>query len=207
MGNSERAQLTTQLHPPWCCCSVTQSCPTTLCNLMDCSTPGFPVLYHLLELSQTHVHWVSDAIPPYYPLTSHPHLPAPAFNLSQIRVFPNESALCLRWPKYSDSVSVLLMNIHSWLAWSPCSPRDSQESSPTPQFESINSSALSFLCSPALASIHDYLAMTRWTFVGKVMSLLFNMLSKFVLAFLPRSKHLLISWLQAPSAMILEPPK
>ena len=124
---------------------------------MNCSTPGLPVHHQLPESTQTHVHWVSDAIPPYYPLTSHPHLPAPAFNLSQIRVFPNESALCLRWPKYSASVSVLLMNIHSWLAWSPCSPRDSQESSPTPQFKSINSSALSFLYGPTFTSIHDYL--------------------------------------------------
>ena len=66
---------------------------------------------------------------------------------------------------------------------------------------------LSFLYGPTLTSIHDYwknLALTRWTFVGKVMSLLFNMLSRFVIAFLPRSKCLLISWLQSPSAVILE---
>ena len=66
------------------------------------------------------------------------------------------------------------------LVGSPCSPRDSQESSPTRQFKSINSSALSFLYSPTLTSIHDHwktIALTRWTFVGKVMSLLFNMLS------------------------------
>ena len=82
------------------------------------------------------------------------------------------------------------------------------KSSPTPQFKSINSLALSFLYSP-----HPYkttgktISLTRWTFVDKVMSLLFNMLSRFVIAFLPRSKHLLISWLQSPSAVILEPPK
>ena len=111
-------------------------------------------------------------------------------------------ALCMRWPKYSASASVLPMNIHGWLAWSPCSPSDSQESSPTPQFKSINSLALSFLYSPILTSIHDYLALTRWTFVGKVMSLLFGKLSKFAIAFLPRSKCLLISGLQSPSAMI-----
>ena len=83
-------------------------------------------------------------------------------------------------------------------------------SSPTPQFESINSSALSFLHSPTLTSIHDHrknLSQTRWTFVGKVMSLLLNMLSRLVITFLPRSKRLLISWLQSPSAVILEPPK
>ena len=88
-----------------------------------------------------------------------------------------------------------------------CSSRDSQESSPTAQFKSINSSVLSFLHSPTLTSIHDYwktLALTTWTFVGKVMSQLFNMLSSLVITFLPRSKRLLISWLQSPSAVILE---
>ena len=95
-------------------------------------------------------------------------------------------------------------------------------SSPTPQFKSINSSVLDFLCSPTLSSIHDFLysptltsihdywktiALTRWTFVGKVMSLLFNILSRLFIAFLPRSECLLISWLQSPSTVILEPPK
>ena len=96
------------------------------------------------------------------------------------------------------------------LVWSSCSLRDSQESSPTPPFKSINSSALSFLYSPTL---HPYMttgktiALTRWAFVGKVMSLFFNILSKLVITLLPRSKPLLISWLQSPSAVILEPPK
>ena len=89
----------------------------------------------------------------------------------------------------------------------PCSPRDSQESSPTLQFKSINSSVLSFLYSPTLTSIHDYWKNYRQVFVGNVMSLLFNMLSSLVIAFLPRSKRLLISWLQSPSAVILEPKK
>ena len=85
---------------------------------------------------------------------------------------------------------------------------DSQESSPTPQFRSINSSALSRLHSPTLISIHDHwetIALTRWTLVGKVMSLLLNILFRLVITFLPRSKRLLISWLQSPSAVILEP--
>ena len=93
---------------------------------------------------------------------------------------------------------------------SPCSPRDSQESSPTPQFKSINSLALSFLYSPTLTSIHDHWKnhrLDKLTFVGKVMSLLFNKLSRLVITFLPRSKRLLISWLQSPSAVILKPPK
>ena len=84
------------------------------------------------------------------------------------------------------------------------------KSSLTPQFKSINSSALSLLHSPTLTSIHDYWknqALTRWSFVGKVVSLLFNMLSRLVITFLPRSKRLFISWLQSPPAVILEPPK
>ena len=104
----------------------------------------------------------------------------------------------------------LLDLLQNGLVGSPCSPRDSQESSPTPQFKSINSSALSLLHSPTLTSIHDHWknqALTRRTFVGKVMSLLFNMLPRLVITFLPRSKRLLISWLQLPSAVILEPPK
>ena len=96
--------------------------------------------------------------------------------------------------------------LYNWLVWSPCSPRDSQESSPAPQFKNINSLALNFLYGPTLTSIHDTgktVTLTRWTFFGKVMS----MLSGLVIAFLPRSKRLLISWLQSPSAVILEPKK
>ena len=100
--------------------------------------------------------------------------------------------------------------LQNGLVGSPCSPRDSQESSPTPQFKSINSSALSLLHGPTHTFIHDHrktIALTRWTFVGKVMSLLLNMLSRLVITFLPRSKRLLISQLQSPSAVILEPRK
>ena len=90
---------------------------------------------------------------------------------------------------------------------SPCSPRDSQESSPTPQFKSINSSALNLLFMVQLSHPHmttgKNIALNRWTFVGKLMSLL-NMLSRLVITFLPRSKRLLISWLQSPSAVISE---
>ena len=89
----------------------------------------------------------------------------------------------------------------------PCSPRDSQESSPTPQFKSINSSMFSFLYSPTLTSIHGHWknhSFDSTDVCGKVISLLFNTLSKFVIAFLSRSKRLLISWLQSPSAVILE---
>ena len=93
---------------------------------------------------------------------------------------------------------------------SPCPPRDSQESSPTSQFKSISYLVLSFLYSPTLKSIHDYwrtIALTIQTFVCKVMSLLLNVLSRFVIAFLSRCKSLLISWLQSLSSVILEPKK
>ena len=75
--------------------SVTQSC-STLCDLMNCSTPGLLVHHQLPESTQTHVHWVSDAIQPSHPLSS----PSPGLNFSSIRVFSNESALHIRWPKY-----------------------------------------------------------------------------------------------------------
>ena len=96
------------------------------------------------------------------------------------------------------------------MVWYPCSPRDFQESSPTPQLESINSSVLSLLYGPTLTpfmTTGKTIALTRQTFAGKEMSLLFNMLSRLIIAFLPRSGRLLISWLQSPSAVILEPKK
>ena len=99
----------------------------------------------------------------------------------------------------SPSTPVLQMNtqtdlLEDRLVGSPCSPRDSQESSPRSQFKSINSLGLSFLHSPTShMTTGKTIALTRWTFVGKVMSLLFNMLSRLVITFLPRSKCLLIS--------------
>ena len=119
-----------------------------------------------------------------------------------IRVFSNESTLCMRWPRYwSFSFSIISSKeipgadlLQNGLVGSPCSPRDSQESSPTPQFKSINSSALSLLhvqLSHPYMTTGKTIALTRRTFVGKLMSLLFNMLSSLVISFLPRSKHLL----------------
>ena len=137
-----------------------------------------------------------------------------------IRAFSKESALCIRWPKYlSFSLSINPPNEYSGLIsfttdWSPCSPRDSQESSPTTQFKSnifwhsaFFTAQLSHLYVTTGKTIALTIALTIWTFVGKVMSLLFNMLCRFVIAFLPSSKCLLISWLQSPSAVILEPKK
>ena len=92
---------------------VAQPCPT-FCDPMDCSMSSFPVLHHLPELAQTHVHWVGDATQPFHPLSS----PSPpAFNLSQHQGLYNESVLRIRWKKYwsfSTSASFLVMNIQSW---------------------------------------------------------------------------------------------
>ena len=110
---------------------------------------------------------------------------------------------CFQWTPRTDFLWDGLIGF-------PCRPRDSQESSPTPQFKSINSSVLSFLhsqLSNPYMTTGKTIALTRWTFVGKVMPLLFNMLSRLVITLLPRSKCLLISWLQSPSAVIMEPRK
>ena len=140
--------------------SFTQSCPT-VCNPMNRSTPGLPVHHQLLEFTQTHIHRVSDAIQPSHPLSS-PSPPA---------LSPFQHQSLFQWVNSSHEVAKVLefqFQHHSFqrnpradllqkgLVGSPCSPRDSQESSPTPQFKSINSSALSFLHSPTLTSIHDH---------------------------------------------------
>ena len=119
----------------------------TLCKPMDYSTPGFPVRHQLLELAQPHVHWIGDAIQPSHPLSS----PSPsALNLSHHQGH-------FQWVLFltSGGQSIGASASASDLQIS-CNPRDSQESFPTPQFKSINSSALSFLYVPNLTSIHDY---------------------------------------------------
>ena len=132
---------------------------------------------------------------------SRPLLLAPSI-FPSIRVFSNESVLCFRWPKYwSFSFSISPYNQYSRLIvfridWFDllAVQGNLKSFSPTPQFKSINSSELSFLYSPTLTSVHDYwktITLTRQTFVRKVMSLLFNVLSGLVIAFLPRSKCLL----------------
>ena len=125
--------------------SVPQSC-LTLCYPMDCSTPGLPVHYKLPGFTQTHVHWVNDAIQ-----QSHPLSPPPVFNLSQhwgLFQMSQFFASCGQSIGVSASASVLSMNIQDrfrlgWTGWISLQSRDSQESSPTPQFKSINSLALS----------------------------------------------------------------
>ena len=105
------------------------------------------------------------------------------------------------------SVSVRPMNTQGWFLWSPCSSRDSEESSPVPQVKSINSSVLSFFM---VQLLHLYMttgqtiAFTIWVFIGKVIFLLFNTLSRFVITFLPRNNHLQVSWLQSLFTMVLE---
>ena len=94
----------------WCCCSVAQSCPT-LCDLMDCSTPGFPVYHHLPELAQTHV--LELVMPSHHLILFHPLLLLPSI-FPSIGVFSNQSALCIRWPKYlSFSFSIRPSNEYS----------------------------------------------------------------------------------------------
>ena len=139
-----------------CCCSVTKSC-STLCNPMNSSTPGFLVLHYLLEFAQIHVCWVSDAIQPSY-LPSSPS--PPALNLSQNQGLSSESVLHIRQPKYwSSSFSISPSNEYSGLIsfttdwFDLLATQGTLKASPTPQFESINSSELSLLYGPALISI------------------------------------------------------
>ena len=140
--------------------TASQSCPT-LCEPINCSTPGLSVHHLLLEFTQTHVHQVGDAIQPSHPLSSRfPPTPNPSQYQSLFQWVNSlyEVAKVLEFQLYHQSFQStpradLLQN---GLVVSPCSPRDSQESSPTPQFKSINSLALSFLHSPTLTSIHDH---------------------------------------------------
>ena len=161
-------------------------------------------------------------MPSSHLILCHPLLLLPPIPPS-IRVFSNESTLHMRWPKstgVSASASILPKNTQDWapleqhslklLVGSPCSPWDSQESSPTPQFKASilqSSACFTVQISHPYMTTGKTIALTRLTFVGKVMSLLLNMLSRLVITFLPRSKRLLISWLQSPSAVILEPQK
>ena len=159
---------------------------------MDCSTSGFPVPHYFPEFAQTYVHCVNDAIQP-----SHPLLPTfpPALNLSQHQdLFQwvgslHQVAKVLEFHFQHQSFQWIFRVdfFYDWIIWSPCYPRDCQESSPTPQFKSINSLALRLLYGPTLTSYMTAgktIALTVQTFVGKVMSLLLNILSRFVSALL-----------------------
>ena len=177
--------------------------------------PGLPVHQHLPEFTQTHVHRVRDTIQPSHPLR--PLLLLPPIPPS-IRVFSNESTLRMRWPKYwSFSCSIIPSKEIPGLIFFRMDWLDHLAAQGT--LKSLlqhHSSKASILWCSAFFTVqlsHPYMtivktiALTRRIFVGKVMSLLFNMLCKLVTAFLPRSMCLLISWLQSPSAVILEPQK
>ena len=181
---------------------------------MNCSTSGLSVHHQLLELIQTHVHRVGDAS--NHLILCRPLLLLPPI-LPSIRVFSNELTLCMRWPKYWSFRFNLSPNEHTGLIsyrtdWLDLLAVQGTLKSLL-QHHSSNSSILKCSAFFTVQLSHPYMttgktiALIRWTFVGKVVSLLFNMLSRLVITFLPRSKHLLISWLQSPSAVILEPKK
>ena len=195
--------------------SVTQLCPT-LCNPMNHSTPGLPVHHQLLKFTQTHVHQKS-VMPSSHLILCHPLLLLPSIFCS-IRVFSNQSALRIRWPKYwSFSFSISPSNEHLGLISFRMDWLDLLAVQGTlkglPQHHSSEVSVLRRSAFFIVQLSHPYkttgktIALTRRTFVGKVMSLCFNMLSKLVITFLLRTKCLLISWLQSPFAVILEPQK
>ena len=165
---------------------------------MDCRSPGFPVHYQLPELAQTHVHQVSDTIQPSHPL---PSPSPPAFDLPQNYVFSNESVLHIRWPKYwSFNFSINHNNEYSGLISFRIAWFDLLAVQGTLKncLQHHSSKALFLQCSAffMVQLSHPFMttgktiALTRQTFVGRVMSPHFKMLSKFVIAFLSRRKHL-----------------
>ena len=192
--------------------SITQS-SLTLCDPMDCSAPGFTVHHQLLEFVQTHVHWVSDA-------SNHLILCCPLLLLPSIfpsiRVFSKESVLHIRWPKcWSFSFSISPSNEYSGLIFLRIDWFDLLEVQgilkSLLQHHSSKASIFQHSAFFVVQFSHPYMttgktiAFTRQIFVYNVS--VFNMLSRLVIAFLPRSEHLLTSWLQSPSAVTLESKK
>ena len=178
---------------------------------MDCNSPGLPVHHQLPESTQTHVHWVGDAIQPSYPLSSPFLLPS---IFPSIRVFSNKSALCIRWTKdWSFSFSINPSSEHPDMIAFRIDWLDLLAVQGTLkhllQHHSSKASILQHSAFFIIQLSHPYtttgktIALTRQNFVDKIISLLFNKLSRLVIIFLPRSKHLLISWLQSPCAVSL----
>ena len=174
---------------------------------MDCSTPGFPVHRQLPELAQIRVHRTGDAIEPSHPLLS----PFSCLQSASIRVFSNELfASGGQIIGASAFISVLPMNIQDWfplglIGLTSLVSKGLSEVFSSTQFESINSLVLSFLYDPTLTCIHDFWKNHSFDCMDlcwQSNALLFNMLSRLVIAFLPRSKRLLISLLQSPSSVI-----
>ena len=183
---------------------------------MDCSMPGLAVHHQFPEFPQTHVSWVRDAIQPSHPLSSPSPLPS---IFPSIRVFSNESVLHIRWPKFwsfsfnnispSNEYSGLISFRMDWLDLLAVQGTLKH----LLQHHSSKASVLQCSSFFIVQLSHPYMTpgktkvLTRQTFVGKVTSLIFNMLSRLVITFLLRSMHLLMWWLQSPSTVILEPPK
>ena len=195
--------------------SVAQSCPTP-CDSVNHSTPGLPVHHQLPEFTQTYVHRVGDAIQPSRPLSSPspPALNLPqhqgSFPMSQFFASGSQSIGSFSFSiSPSSEYSGLISFRMDWLYL--LAVQGTLKS--LLQHHSSKASILQCSAFLIVQLSHPYIttgktiALTRWTFVGKVMSLLFNMLSRLVITFLPKSKCLLISWLQSPSTVILEPPK
>ena len=193
--------------------SATQSC-LTLCNPMDYSTPGFSVHHQFPEPAK--LMSIESVMPFNHLILCRPLLPLSIF--PSIRVFSNESVLHIRWPKYwSFSFSISPSNEYSGLTSFRIDWLDLLAVQGTLKsllkHQGSKSSILQCSAFFMVQLSHPYMttgksiALTRWTFVGKVAFLLFNMLSRLVIAFLPRHKHLLISCLQTPSPGILEPKK
>ena len=197
--------------------SITQL-SLTLCDPMDCSTPGLPV-HQLPEFTQTYVHWIGGAIQPSH-LSS---LSLPTFNLSQHQVpfkwlsSLHQVAKVLEFQLQYQLNIRLISNEHSGLISFRMDWLDflAVQGNLKSLLQHHSSKALVLQCSAFFIiqlsyphmTIRKSIALTRWTFVGKIMPLLFNMLSTLVITFIPMSKHLLISWLQSLSAVIFEPPQ
>ena len=197
-----------------CYCSVSQSCPT-LFNLTNCRTPGLPVPHHFLKFAQVHVCCIGDAIQP-----SHSLIP---FSPSVLCLSQHQGLF--QWVSYSHQMTKILerqlqhqffqwvfrINFpQDWLVWSlavQCTLRHLLQHYSVKASIIWHSAFLMVQLSQSYMTTGKTIALTIQTFVSRVMSLLFNTLSRFVMAFLPRSNHLLISWLQSPFTVILESKK
>ena len=194
--------------------SVAQSCPT-LCDPRNHRTPGLPVHHQFPEFTQIHVHRVGDATQPSYPLSSpSPPAPNPAQHQGLLQWVNSLHEVAKYW---TFSFSISPSNEHPELTSFRMDWLDllAVQGTLKSLLQHHSSKASTLRCSAffTVQLSHPYMttgktiALTRRTFVGKVMSLLLNMLSRLVITLLPRRKRLLISWLQSPSAVILEPKK
>ena len=185
----------------------------SLCDPMDCSTPGFPVLQYLPELAQTHVHWspwchptISSSLAPF---PSCPQSFPASGSFQMIQLFASGGQSAGASASASNEYSGLISFRIDW--FDLLAVQGTVKS--LLQHHNLKASILWHSAFFMVQLSHLYMstgktiALTIQNFVGQVMSLLFNMLSRLVIDFLPRSKHLLISWLQSPSAVILEPKK